>query len=145
VQTLRNPDFIYVSDLEAWFRLGLLGPFSRIPGVHAAWRQHSSAATVAVKDLRRAREHVALIDHFFAMPGLPRRIRQLERSARARAYYLAAQVVADSMPGRSLYYFLRSILVSPSEPRELPGYLHRSNMKRWGPLYARFVAGRTTP
>lgn len=132
---LRDPRYIYVSDLEAWMRLGLLGPFARIPHVLASWRQHAGAATVAVKDKLRAREHVALVDDFFTRPGIPPEIARHYRGAKARALFLAAQVLQDSAPAFSLAYYIRSLTTMPFEPRDLPVFLSRRNYKYLGRAY----------
>jgi glycosyltransferase involved in cell wall biosynthesis len=82
----RNPKYRYVTDLEYWLRLGLHGPFMRIPQVLATHRHHAHSAGVAeVKTL--ASELVGMMNEFFNRLDLPAALRPLRNQALSAANF----------------------------------------------------------
>lgn len=92
----RNPQFRYVGDFDFWLRLGVHGPFARIPQTLATFREHPGSATTAARGAAMAREHIQLIHSFFAQPNLPPSIRALSRTALGRAHLAAAAVCGNA-------------------------------------------------
>lgn len=125
IRELRNPTYGFVSDLESWLRIGLHGPFARIPEILATWRTHPTSITVADRSLRRSREMIRLAREFFARDDLPAEIRALRRYAFSRAYWIAAWVVVDTHPLRSALYLRKSYALAPDDPPNLPTPLRR--------------------
>ena len=129
IKALLDPRYKFVSDFDSWLRLGLRGPFCRIPHTPATWRLHSQSASIAVKSYSRALEHLRVIDEFFAKNDLPPAIARLHRQAKSRAWYLAAVVLAPAEPFRAGYYMLRSLLSRPSDPQDMPYELRRFRLE----------------
>jgi glycosyltransferase involved in cell wall biosynthesis len=125
IDNLRNPTYSFVSDLESWWRLGLRGPFARIPAKLATWRRHPTSITVADRSLRRAREMIRLPREFFARNDVPPEIGALRRYTFSRAYWIAAWVVLETHPLRSALYLQRSYVLAPDDPPGLPQPLRR--------------------
>ena len=92
----RNPKYRFVGDFEYWLRLGIHGPFARIPETLASWRFHTGSATSAQKGERMAREHLWLMDDLFARSDLPARVREVRAEAYSAAYYIAAAQCVDN-------------------------------------------------
>lgn len=78
----------YFMDYDLWLRLGLVGPFARLPQAMACFRQYVGAKTYA--NPRRWPEAFDLLNRFFARPDLPADIGSLQEPALARAHWLAA-------------------------------------------------------
>lgn len=125
IKALRDPSYRLVSDLESWLRLGLRGPFGRIPHTLATWRLHSQSVGISVKSYSRALEHVRVIDEFFAKYDMPPTITRLRRYAKSRAWYLAAVALIPARPFRAGYYILRSLLTCPTNPPDMPYDMRR--------------------
>lgn len=126
LQDLRNPAYRYISDLESWLRLGLLGNFGRIPLQLATWRRHPTSITVAERSIARAREMIRLAKSYFRRGDLPAHIRVHRRAALSRAYWIASWVVRDTHPFWSALYLRKSYRLAPEEPANLPGVLRRA-------------------
>jgi hypothetical protein len=108
----RDGRYRYVADFDFWLRLGLLGPFARIPRVLATFRVHQDSASVAQRGQAMAEEHVELARQFFGRPDLPPSIRRLEREARGFAFYYAG--LAASPPSfLSWGYFVKAVAAHP--------------------------------
>ncbi|NDJ62770.1 MAG: glycosyltransferase [Chloroflexi bacterium] len=117
---MRDPQYRYVSDFDLWLRLGIHGPFARIPRTLAQYRHHAGSASNAKKGKLMAEEHIRMMDNFFARPDLsPAMLRVRAEAYSAASYIAAVQVMADRGAARN--YFLRSILMHPnSYPNGLP-------------------------
>jgi GT2 family glycosyltransferase len=113
---LRDPEFRYVGDFEFWLRLGLHGPFARIPETLATFRLHSTSASLACQGRAMAVEHIRLVEKYYSMPGLPSEVLAIRREAFAWAYYIAGITAGrDRHTARRCYacailYHPRSIL-----------------------------------
>ncbi len=119
-EPFRTAGYRYASDLDTWLRLGLRGPFSRIPLTLATWRAHPTSISVAERSMARARELVQLTRSFFARDDVPEAIRRLEASAMSRAWAAAAWVVSESHPFRAALFLRRSYRLMPQDPPDLP-------------------------
>ncbi len=106
----RNPKYRYVGDFEYWLRLGIHGPFARIPETLATWRFHAGSATSAQKGERMAREHLWLMDDLFARQDLPVAVKKVRLEAYSAAYYIAAAQCVESAPALAREYLLKSLL-----------------------------------
>jgi glycosyltransferase involved in cell wall biosynthesis len=108
----RDSAYRFVADFDFWLRMGLLGPFARIPRVVATFRVHGESASVAQQGRAMAEEHVGLARQFFGHPDLPPAIRTLEREARSWAFYYAGLAAG---PPRSMAwgYFLKALTTHP--------------------------------
>jgi glycosyltransferase involved in cell wall biosynthesis len=112
----RDPEFLYVGDFEFWLRLGLFGPFARIPQTLATFRVHSTSASLAAQGRGMAREHIRLATKYYSTPGLPNEVLAIRREAFAWAYYIAGitagrdRHTARRCYARAVLYHPRSIL-----------------------------------
>jgi len=79
-------------DYDYWLRLGLKGPFLRIPEVLAQYRVHETSQTFAGVDEARAYEPVAIVARFFENRGLPESLRPLKKQALSNAHLICAQL-----------------------------------------------------
>ncbi|MEQ9812303.1 MAG: glycosyltransferase [Azospirillaceae bacterium] len=122
---LRDGRFPRTTDLECWLRLSLVGPFARIPGELATWRQHEGSITERPCSVAEALEFVRLARYFHRRRDLPPAIRALRRDSLSRAYWYASYKLKDSNPLRSALYLRRSYRLSPSGPADLPPILNR--------------------
>jgi glycosyltransferase involved in cell wall biosynthesis len=86
----RDPAFKYVADFDFWLRLGLYGPFKKIPGVYATFRIHPNSASVAHLGEYMASEHILLMQKYFSMALIPEGIKKSKAEAFSWAYRHAA-------------------------------------------------------
>jgi hypothetical protein len=86
----RDPSFKYVADFDFWLRLGLIGPFKRIPGVYATFRIHPDSASVAHLGDDMAKEHILLMQKYFSMAKIPEGIKKSKAESVSCAYRHAA-------------------------------------------------------
>jgi len=86
---MRDPEFRYVADFEYWLRLGLYGPFARIPKTLATFRVHSDSASEAHRGAAMAAEHVRLMEKFYSRPDLPLEVFKVRSEAFSHAHYAA--------------------------------------------------------
>lgn len=110
---MRDPEFRYVADFEYWLRLGLYGPFARIPETLATFRVHPVSASVSQLGAVMASEHIRMIQKFYLLPDLRPEIRKVRSEAFSSAHYVAAEM---SGPARKLAckHYCKSILYHPS-------------------------------
>jgi len=88
---VRNPKYQYTGDFEFWVRLGLYGPFARMPEALATWRTHPGSVSSTAQGKAMAREHVAMMKEYFSRSDVPGEIRALRRQAMASAHFKAAR------------------------------------------------------
>ncbi|GIW82751.1 MAG: hypothetical protein KatS3mg105_4558 [Gemmatales bacterium] len=138
----RDIRYRYVADFEYWLRLGLHGPFARLPKVLATHRHHGDSAGVA-QAARIARELVALAHEFFDRPGLPDDIRRLRRRALASAHFDAATRCNASffgyykhLLGSIAYHPLVGLTKAVRHPL-VPFRIHFA--QKWKPVLRQFV------
>jgi glycosyltransferase involved in cell wall biosynthesis len=110
---VRDPNFRYVADFEYWLRLGLYGPFARIPKTLATFRVHPVSASVCHKGAVMAYEHIRLIKKFYSLPDLPQEIRKVRSEAFSSAHYVAAEMCGPERKAACKHYF-KSILYHPA-------------------------------
>jgi glycosyltransferase involved in cell wall biosynthesis len=97
---LRNSDYRFVSDYDAWLRLALIGPFQRVPEVLAQYRIHPGQATSTGRGRSMADEIEAVIRRFFASQVLPEEIAVMRRRAEGfAAYYAGLQALRSAGTG----------------------------------------------
>jgi glycosyltransferase involved in cell wall biosynthesis len=108
----RDAEYRFVGDFDFWLRLGLLGPFVRIPQVVATFRVHPGSASVAQQGRAMAEEHLELARRFFARPDLPPAIRKLSREATSWAFYYAG-LAAGPPALRAWGYYARALATHP--------------------------------
>lgn len=108
----RDAEYRFVGDFDFWLRVGLLGPFVRIPQTIATFRVHAESTSVAHQGRAMAEEHLKLAERFFARPDLPDEIRRLKRQATSWAFYYAGLAAG---PPRALAwaYFARAVATHP--------------------------------
>lgn len=79
-------------DYDYWVRLGLVGPFVRIPEALAAYRIHETSQTFAGFDEIKAAEPVDIISRLYASGALPQRLQARKNEALANAYLVSSQL-----------------------------------------------------
>lgn len=94
-----DPAFRRVPDYECWLRLGLVGPFRRVPAVLGAYRVHGQAQSFSAVSEDRADEQYQAVAKLLARNGLPAPLRAVERPALANALLYAARL--HLMSGRT--------------------------------------------
>jgi glycosyltransferase involved in cell wall biosynthesis len=133
----RDAGYRYVADFELWLRLGLVGPFVRVPKVAATFRVHPESASIAQQGHAMAEERLALVRRFFARGDLPPTIRRLERESTSWALYHSG--LASRPPSIAAWkYLLRGLAMHPQSalpkwrllamlllPRWLRGHVRR--------------------
>jgi glycosyltransferase involved in cell wall biosynthesis len=92
----RDPVYRYVGDFEFWLRVGLHGPFARIPRTLATFRVHTDSASQASLGRRMASEHLEMMRRYYSRADLPREILAVRRAAFASAHFVAAGSSGDS-------------------------------------------------
>jgi glycosyltransferase involved in cell wall biosynthesis len=86
-----NSEFRQAPDLDYWLRLGLHGPFRRVPAVLAGFRVHPGSTSYAVTTEKRAAETVQMIEAFFNRPDLPAHIRTWQAQALSSAHIVTGR------------------------------------------------------
>jgi glycosyltransferase involved in cell wall biosynthesis len=116
-----DPSYRWMGDLILWMGVGLAGRAIRVDEPLASWRKHSGSVTIELSP-DHAREHVAVVEHGLAMPGLP----PLSRSIRAEALRNACLFGALFGGGSGTW---------PQE-RFVPFDLHRKRISAWSSGFA---------
>jgi len=109
-----NPALRRIPDFEFWLRLGLLGPFQRIPEVLARYRVHSGAQSFSPVSSERAEEIVSVIGALLEHPELPGALRSRGAAARATALLYAARL---HLSGRIRFGLARAAAAMAVDPR----------------------------
>jgi hypothetical protein len=128
---MRDPAFRFVGDYEYWLRLGLHGPFARIPKTLAQWRSHAGAITHVVRDVRMADEHVRMMRMFFARPDLPPEVRTLRREAMSAAYFVAGESCCATDLPAARHYYRRCAVLCALGARPRPNNIPLSRQRLW--------------
>jgi len=110
----RDVRYRFVSDFDFWLRLGLHGPFARIPQRLATWRSHSEALSRSERGERMAMEQVQVVEALFAQPDLPSWLPPLRSVALSSAHYTAGVVLMDSSPAEARQHFFQCARMAPS-------------------------------
>jgi glycosyltransferase involved in cell wall biosynthesis len=124
-EALRSPRYRYAPDLDQWLRLGLRGPFQRIPHVLATWRNHAASITVSGRNHAYCNELLEIAAAFHERPEVPADIRALRTQTLSRAAYVASSVVADTAPWRADRLLRQSYALQPVDRPDLPAGLKR--------------------
>ncbi len=120
LEGMRDPQYKYVGDFEYWLRLGLHGPFARIPRELATFRFHASSASNAKKGTVMAQEHIRMMDKFFGRHDIPASAKKVKAEAYSAANYIAAVQCLD-IRAEARKYFIKSILLHRNSfPNGLP-------------------------
>ena len=85
----RDPSFKYVADFDFWLRVGLHGPFARIPRTLASFRVHPESASESCPGREMAEEHIRLLEKFFSLANLPAAVHQAKGEAFSWAHHVA--------------------------------------------------------
>lgn len=117
LEGVRSSRFPLNGDFDSWLRLGLRGSMKHVPEIMASWREHGDGTSSATRNAAMAAARIALIETFYARPGLPQKIFDMRARALSSAYYCAAILTLRdaAVPGRR--YALRSLLFKPRWPR----------------------------
>ena len=81
-----------IPDFEYWLRLGLRGPFQRIPEVLASYRVHDESQSFARVPAERADEIVSVISGFYGSNALPPALVAERPRALSNAHVLSARL-----------------------------------------------------
>jgi glycosyltransferase involved in cell wall biosynthesis len=79
-------------DYEFWLRLGLVGPFYRIPEALAGFRVHPQSQTYAASSVKKSTEPVRIMATYFRRIDLPEEISRVKREAVSNAHFISAQL-----------------------------------------------------
>lgn len=85
-------DLSFSPDREFYMRVGLLGRFCFIPEVCSLYRMHPQSISYARSDWQSSREHIVIVDSFFARDDLPGELRAYRATAMGQAHVTAAVV-----------------------------------------------------
>lgn len=108
---VRDPDFRYVADFEFWLRVGLFGPFARIPEKLATFRVHPNSASKAMTGKVMAGEHILLMNKYFSRPDIPDEVLKIKKEAYAWAHFVAAEFSGPNIWLRR-YHFIKWITLN---------------------------------
>jgi glycosyltransferase involved in cell wall biosynthesis len=110
-----NESLRQVPDYEYWLRLGLEGPFARIPEVLAAYRVHDRSQSFAPVSPGRAEEVVGVISAHFRGGQLPPEIAQAASRALSNAHIVSARLhLRSSRYFSALAHMRQAFLLDPS-------------------------------
>lgn len=113
LEGMRDPRYKYVADFEFWVRLGLHGPFARIPHTLATFRVHQDSASQSQQGMYMAAEHIQMMEGFYGRPDLPLHVQRVRREAFSAAHYVAGLVSMSSDLPIARKYFLKSLTLHP--------------------------------
>jgi glycosyltransferase involved in cell wall biosynthesis len=94
----RDTRFRYSGDFHQWLRMGLRGPFQRLPRVAATWRFHAAGTSQAQLNAALAADKIAIIRDLYERPDLPAPVAAVRDEALSAAYFSAA-ILALHNPG----------------------------------------------
>lgn len=109
---MRDPVFKYVADFEYWLRLGLCGPFARIPETLATFRVHPDSTSLSHRGAAMANEHIRMMQKFYALPNLPPQVHEVRAEAFSWAHYVAAGR-CESVRKVAREHYLKSVQYYP--------------------------------
>ena len=88
-----NPEFRQMPDYDYWLRLGLYGPFMRIPRVLASFRIHEKSMTFSKADRTMANEPVRILETYYrSKKNLPNQVVRVFPKAMSNAHLISAQL-----------------------------------------------------
>lgn len=124
----RDPRVKYISDFDFWLRVGLFGPFKRLPKMLATYRVHPNSLSSTDQGKRMSTEDIEMLDRLYKRKDLPREARRLKRKTYSWGHYHACQV-AGSAKYTAAWHALMAILYCPAEFRG-PKYLYKRHVVR---------------
>jgi glycosyltransferase involved in cell wall biosynthesis len=112
---LRDANYKFISDYEAWLFLLTQGRFLRVPRVLATWRMHAGGATAQANGLKISSEIVRLSSAVAELPVqlMPSGRRISTRSMRSHALYYAALQGLHGRGVPSKRHRVKSLLIKP--------------------------------
>ena len=87
----RRKNLKFTSDYDFWLRLSQLGPFKRIPGYLAYWREHEASTSIALRGVAMANERILMMQEF--LKSHSQISKKIKRNAISNAFYQAALLV----------------------------------------------------
>lgn len=120
---LRDPKVKYISDFDLWLRMGLHGPFKRLPQVLATYRVHPTSLSSTEQGRKMSSEDIEMLDRLYKRTDLPKTVQDIKRKAYSWGHYHACQV-AGSAKYTAAWHAFMAILYSPSEFRG-PAFLYK--------------------
>ena len=88
-----NPEFRQMPDFDYWLRLGLNGPFKRIPQILASFRIHEKSMTFSKGDREMATEPVRILEKYYRLQkNLPKPVVEVFPEAMSNAHLISAQL-----------------------------------------------------
>lgn len=108
----RDPAFKYVADFDFWLRLGLHGPFKRIPETLGTLRVHRESTSVKLRGKELASEDIRLMEKYFGLPGIPEEILKVRREAFSSAH-LHAAFTCEPDHLAAMKHYLKFITIYP--------------------------------
>lgn len=101
----------FTSDYDFWLRLSQIGPFQRIPGYLAYWREHESSTSIAYRGVAMASERILVMKEFLKENS--KISKKLQKNGMSNAYYQAALLVYfdTRVPAKRL--IARAFLANP--------------------------------
>lgn len=122
----RDVSFRWISDMDMWLRIGLVGKSARIPYVLATYRTHPRARTQADKSFVMAKEYVRIAKDFFSREDIPMEIEAVKNQMFSHVYYLAGTFTMQADWALARQYFLQSMWYCPIGLESAPGTKRRS-------------------
>lgn len=126
---LRDPQVKYISDFDLWFRIGLHGPFKRVPQVLATYRTHPTSLSSTEQGKRMSAEDIEMLDRFFQRKELPKSVLKVKNKAYSWAHYHACQVAGNAKL-TAAFHALMALLYCPSAFRGPQFHYKRVTVKR---------------
>ncbi len=100
----RNSSYKYIADFEFWLRLGLYGPFARIPEPLATHRRHDGAQSIISRN-KMAEESIRLVRDISSLKNFPTRLKKFRKSAYSSAYF-SGGIYSTSVIKKYMYYLI---------------------------------------
>lgn len=120
---LRDPQVKYISDFDLWLRMGLNGPFKRLPQVLATYRVHPTSLSSTEQGQRMSSEDIEMLVRLFSRKDLPKEVRARKSEAYSWGHYHACQV-AGSAKYTAAWHALMALLYYPAAFRG-PKFLYK--------------------
>ena len=103
----------YYFDFDFVIAVGLAGPVLRLNRLLATYRLHDESKSMSAP-IRKAEDHLALVERVLARPDLTPAMRQVEREARARSLLVAGEYFYDGLDlPRARRSLLRATFTDP--------------------------------
>lgn len=87
-----DPSFRQMPDYEFWIRLGICGPFHKIPKTLAAYRIHDESQSIAASAPGKADEPVRALEKYYNRPDVPDSLLKQKCKAKGNAALISARL-----------------------------------------------------